>query len=69
MHSLVKNVCDALTFMMDNVFIRFGNKLYRQLVEVPMGTNYAPLVAILFLFRYEKDIIMSLPDDKQAGKT
>ena len=31
-----------------------------------MGTNYAPLVADLFLFCYERDFMMSLSDDKQA---
>ena len=31
-----------------------------------MGTNYAPLVADLFLFCYERDLMMSLSDDKQA---
>ena len=31
-----------------------------------MGTNFAPLVANLFLFFYERDFMMSLSDDKQA---
>ena len=31
-----------------------------------MGTNCAPLVANFFLFCYERDFMMSLPDDKQA---
>ena len=41
--------------------------MYRQVVGISMGTNCAPLVAILFLFCYERDFIMSLSDDKQAG--
>ena len=61
-----QNVCDALTFSLDNIFIRFGTKLYKQVVGIPMGTNCAPLVADLFLFCYERDFIMSLSDDKQA---
>ena len=61
-----QNVCDALTFLLDNIFIRFGTKLYRQVVGIPMGTNCAPLVADLFLFCYEGDFMMSLSDDKQA---
>ena len=61
-----QNVCDALTFLLDNFFIRFGTKLYRQVVGIPMGTNCAPLVADLFLFCYERDFMMSLSDDKQA---
>ena len=40
--------CDALSFLLDNIYIRFGTKLYRQIVGIPMGTNSAPLVADLF---------------------
>ena len=61
-----QNVCDALTFLLYNIFIRFGTKLYRQAVGIPMGTNCAPLVADLFLFCYVRDFMMSLSDDKQA---
>ena len=61
-----QNACDAQTFLLDNIFIRFGTKLYRQVVEIPMGTNCVPLVADLFLFCYERDFMMSLSDDKQS---
>ena len=43
-----QNVCDALSYLLDNMYIRFGTKLYRQIVGIPMGTNCAPLVADLF---------------------
>ena len=62
-----QNVRDALTLLLDNIFIRSGTKLYRQEVGIPMGTNCAPLVAALFLFCYERDFMMSLSDDKQAN--
>ena len=29
----------ALTLLLDNIYIRFGSKLYRQIVGIPMGTN------------------------------
>ena len=58
-------VFDALTFLLDNIFIRFGTKMYRQVVGIPMGTNCAPLVADLFLFCYERDFMKYLSDDKQ----
>ena len=61
-----QNVCDALTFLLDNIFIRLGTKLYRQIVGILMGTTYASLVADLFLFCYKRDFMMSLSDDKQA---
>ena len=55
-----QNVCDALLYLFDNIFIRFGTKLYRQTTGIPMGTNCAPLVADLFLFCYERDFMKSL---------
>ena len=51
---------------MDNIFIRFDSKLYRQIVGIPMGTNCAPLVADLILFCYERDFMLSLSDNNQA---
>ena len=60
-------MCDALHYLLDNnIFIRFGSKLYRQIVGIPMGTNCAPLDADLFLFCYERDCILSLSDDNQT---
>ena len=58
--------CDALSFLLDNIYIRFGTKYYRQIVGIPMGTNCAPLVADLFLFCYEKDFMKDLSSDNQA---
>ena len=61
-----QNVREALTFLLDNIFFRFGANLYGQVVGIPMGTNCAPLVADLFLFCYERDFMISLSDDKQV---
>ena len=61
MHGLVK-----MTFLLGNIFIRFGTKLYKQVVGIPIGTHCALLVAYLFLFCYESNFMMSLSDDKQA---
>ena len=50
-----QKVCEALTFLLDNINIRFGSKLYRKIVCILMGTNCAPPIADLFLFCYERD--------------
>ena len=47
-----QKVCAALVYLLDNIFIRFGAKLYRQTFGIPIGTNCAPLVAVLFLFLF-----------------
>ena len=59
-------MCEALTFLLDNIYIRFGSKFYRQIVGIPMATNCAPLIADLFLFCYERDFMLSLSEDTQS---
>ena len=60
-----QKMCNALHYLLDNIFIRFGSNLYRQIVGIPIGTDCAPLVADLFLFRYERDLMLSLSDNNQ----
>ena len=59
-------MCEALTFLLDNIYIRFGSKLYRQIVDISIYTNCAPLVADLILFSYESDFMLSLSEDTQS---
>ena len=54
-----------LIYLLDNIYIRFGSKLYRQNVGIPMGTNCALLVADLFLFCCERDFMKSLTKEKK----
>ena len=51
-----QKVCDALVYLLDNIFIRFGTKLYRQTIGIPMGTNCAPVVADLVFFFVMREI-------------
>ena len=53
-------------YLLDNIFIRFGTKLYRQTIGIPMGTNCAPLVADLFLLCSERDFMKSLSRENQT---
>ena len=62
-----QNMCDALHYLLDNIFIRFGSKLYRQTVGIPMGTNYAHVVADVFLVCYERNCMLFLSDNNQTG--
>ena len=45
---------------MDNIYVRFGGQLFWQMVGTPMGTNCAPLLADLFLYSYENEILDKL---------
>ena len=55
-----QKVCDAPVYLLNIIFIRFGTKLYRLTIGIPMGTNCAPLVEDLFRFCYETDFMKSL---------
>ena len=61
-----QKVCDAQHYFSDNIFIRFGSKLYRQIVGILKGTNCAPLAADLLLFCYERYFMLSLSDNNLA---
>ena len=59
-------MCDSLHYLLDNIFIRFGSKLCRHSVGIPMGTNCAPFVANLFLLCCERDFMLSLSNNNQT---
>jgi hypothetical protein len=35
-------------FLVDNIYVTFGDQVFQQTVGIPMGTNYVPLLADLF---------------------
>jgi hypothetical protein len=49
-----------LEFLIDNIFVMLGGRVFQQTVSIPMGTNCAPLLADLFLYSYEADFIQEL---------
>jgi hypothetical protein len=44
-----------LEFLIDDIFVMFGGRVFQQTVDIPMGTNCAPLRADLFLYSYDAD--------------
>ena len=48
-------ICRMVEFLIDNIFVKFGGCLFRQVIGIPMGTNCAPLLADLFLYSYESE--------------
>ena len=46
-----------INFLLDNIFVRFGNKVFCQIVGIPMGINCVPLIADLFLYCYESQFM------------
>ena len=57
------DIINALKYLLDNIFVRFGTLVYRQVIGIPMGTNCAPLIADLFLYCYESKFMEKLFKD------
>ena len=51
------NICKMIEFLIDDIFVQFGGRLFRQVIGIPMGTNCAPLLADLFLYSYENEFL------------
>ena len=49
-----------LDFLIDNIFVTFGGRVFQQTIGIPMGTNCAPLLVDLFLYYHEADFIQEL---------
>ena len=58
-----QDLIKALNFLLDNIFVRFGDTVYRQKIGIPMGTNCAPLIADLFLYCYESQFMAKIHKD------
>ena len=53
-----------LDFLIENIFVTFGGRVFQQTVGIANGTNCASLLADLFLYYYEADFIQELLSKK-----
>ena len=54
------DITRMIDFLIDNIFVEFGGRIFQQTIGIPMGTNCAPLLADLFLYSYEAEFIQNL---------
>ena len=62
---LALSLCEAFTFLVENIYVQFDGMVYQQIVGIPIGTNCAPLIADLFLYCYERDFMSNLQKSKR----
>ena len=69
-HSITEDqLVKRIKFLVDNIYIQVGNKIFRQTIGIPMGTDCAPLLANLFLFYHEyKFMKAKLKQSSQVAK-
>ena len=48
-----------IEFLIDKIFVQFGEYLYGQVIRLPKGTNCVQLLADLFLYSYENEFLDS----------
>ena len=51
------NICKMTEFLIDNIFVQFGECLFHQVIGIPVGANCAPLLADLFLYSHENKFL------------
>ena len=59
-----EDITEMFQFLINNIYVSFGDKIFRQVIGIPMGCDCAPQVADLFLFAYEHDFISKKVIDK-----
>ena len=53
-------ICKITECLVDNIYVRFGGQVFKQMVGIPMETNCAPLLADLFLYSCETEFLDKL---------
>jgi len=59
-----QQIIEAISFLVDNTYVRFAGKLWHQVIGIPMGTNCAGFLANLYCFTYELDFLKRVVEDK-----
>ena len=57
---------DMVDYLIDNIFVCVGNKVFKQSIGIPMGTDCAPLLANLYLFYFEYKFLKNLMKNNLA---
>ena len=63
------DVIKMLEYLIDNIFVEFGGRIFQQTIGIPMGTNCVPLLADLFLYSYEGVCTKSPPSRQETPRT
>ena len=50
-----QNICDALSYLFDNICVYIGLEFCSQLLGIPIGTSCTPLVTDCFVYCNERD--------------
>ena len=55
-----ESIAAAVQYIIKNCYFKLGNKLFRQVIGIPMGSDPSPFFANLFLYHYESSWLKKL---------
>ena len=55
-----KDIKEVMDYIIDNAYFEVSNKIFRQIIGIPMGSDPAPFIANLFLYLYENRFLNKL---------
>ena len=64
----VEDLIELTNYFIDNSFIAFKGKVFKQCIGIPMGIDPAPFMANLFLFYYEHKYMHKLLSSTESCK-
>ena len=53
-------MCNMVDFLADNIFVKFAECIFHQVIGILIGTNCAPFLGDLFLYSHESKFLDSL---------
>ena len=56
----IDKLVEMLEYLIYNIYIVVGNRVFQQHIGITMGTDYAPLLENLYLFYYEYNYMKNL---------
>ena len=61
-------IMKSVEIIIDNAYILYKKKIFRQVIGIPMGTSCAPYLANIFLYMYESKYIHELIKNHQFSR-
>ena len=58
-----KDIKEVMDYIIDNAYFQVRNKIFRQIIGIPMGSDPVPFIANLFLYIYENHFLDKLKED------
>ena len=62
----MEDIKSVLEYVIYNAYFQIGDKVFRQIIGIPMGSDPAPFIANLFLYVYENRFMTNLKKNDLA---